>query len=1277
MPWARWSRRALDALILLLAAWLILAAAYVSLGRLLVPAVADYQPQVISWFEQATGRAISLQQLQGEMQGSQPVLKLQGLQVHADADPNSPVLFALDRVNARLDVFASLWQRQPVMDALQIEGLAFELIEDAEGVWRLQGLGEASSDPLILRDIAELLLSQRRITLLDSQIRLSPYELPGWAFSRGDLTLRNQAGQTRLDARVVLPDGEVAQTRWHGKLNPEHWDESQLDGYLLMPAAQWRHRLPHAWVEQSGLSSLDLGGQLWLQWDAGRLQAANAELAVPRMVRGDAVIADMQLQLAYQRQHRHDQLRLYLQQAQLQDVPLHAMTLEIERAHDQGQWRARLNQLEVAPLARLIAELLPDQRPREVLTTLEPQGLLHTIQVSGGPDWRDWKDWLVGAQLQDVSIAAWEGVPALTGFNGVLQGTPQAGLLQLDMADWSIALPRLFAEPHDYDALHADVFWGWQPEQRFSLEIPGAAIRGEEGEIAMALALDLPLEWAEHTPSMTLRASLKGSQAQFNARYLPTEAPGFSPAIADWLQAAEATGDIPLAVFVFDGSLLEGAEDRIIDLYVALESGGLLFQPGWPRLEQVNASLWLSDGLVTIEQAEARLWQTALSDIVLRSRRPQQLTTHLDITGTASGPLEDALRLMQDSPLRDLTGDPLAGWQASGELQGDVTLGIPLQAGNPAEVDVRWQATAEQLRMPQLDLAFGQVSGDFSYQDSAGLLAENLQAQVLGQQIQGDISRHAGSPRIQLRGQHQISQLRQWALLEPIPAELVSGALNWQARVDLLPDEQRIQLQSDLAGVALDLPPPLAKTADQRMPAEVQLSLQGEQQRWRLRAGDDWRGVVHLDGDELAADVRYRQGQAVTPIWPGISLTANLQQLDVAEWQQWQAARNTEQLAAERMLDTGMLQRLSLDVAEFKGFGWELSDLALSAAYNDNGWVVDIDQADVRGQVSLPANADQPRVVELQRLRLPRPAAGETVVTSGLIEPVLPVDPLLGFDPRGLPAVNVGIDQLYWGADVVGSVRFLLRPQTEGTRLQGLDADLRGLRLQGTLDWLAEPQRSQFIGRLQTTDIGAVLEAWDYAPSLTSQDFVTDLDLQWPGSPAFFAFSRSSGELSLAANQGMLQSGEGGADALRVFGLLNFNALTRRLRLDFSDIFGRGTAYDSLKGELDIERGVMRTRSPLELDGPSARLQLDGKLDLPSDQIDMGLLVTLPITNNLPLAALLAGAPQIGGVLFLADRILGDRVARFASVKYRLSGDWQQPTVEFDRAFDNRPALEE
>ena len=123
-----------------------------------------------------------------------------------------------------------------------------------------------------------------------------------------------------------------------------------------------------------------------------------------------------------------------------------------------------------------------------------------------------------------------------------------------------------------------------------------------------------------------------------------------------------------------------------------------------------------------------------------------------------------------------------------------------------------------------------------------------------------------------------------------------------------------------------------------------------------------------------------------------------------------------------------------------------------------------------------------------------------------------------------------------------------------------------------------------------------------------------------------------------------------------MFGLLNFNAINRRLRLDFSDILGKGLSYDRVKGFSLATDGVYITREPLKLEGPSSNLELNGTPDLAHDRIDAKLLVTLPLTNNLTLAALIVGGPAVGGAVFVVDKLLGDRVSRFASVQYSVKG---------------------
>ena len=194
--------------------------------------------------------------------------------------------------------------------------------------------------------------------------------------------------------------------------------------------------------------------------------------------------------------------------------------------------------------------------------------------------------------------------------------------------------------------------------------------------------------------------------------------------------------------------------------------------------------------------------------------------------------------------------------------------------------------------------------------------------------------------------------------------------------------------------------------------------------------------------------------------------------------------------------------------------------------------------------------------------------------------------------------------------------------------------------------------------------------AWGYAPTASSRDFHLDVDGDWPGSPAWFGMKRFSGYLDASLRKGQFSEVEGPASALRVFGLLNFNSIGRRLRLDFSDLLGKGLSYDRVKGVLEAKNGVFITREPITLTGPSSNLELNGTLDMANDRIDAKLLVTLPVTNNLPLAALIVGAPAIGGALFVADKLLGDRVARFASVQYDVTGPWQNPDISFDKPFE-------
>ncbi|MEH6493726.1 YhdP family protein [Halopseudomonas sp.] len=1289
MQWQRWLKQGLTGLILLLVAWLLLAAAYVSLGRQFVPALANYQSELVAKAQSLTGRHIQLDGLEAEMQGAQPVFRLRGLQVHADAESYSPTLFALDNVTARLNLWQSLWHQRLVMDALQIEGLSLSVSEDAEGQWHLRGLGQQAQSLGGLEQAVKILREQHRITLLNTEISVSPYDEPRWQFERGELTLINGAGWQRLDGRLRLPDGELVRWQASGLLDSDNLADLSMGFFLELPASDWSRWLPHDWLQRSHLHQLTAGGRFWGSWQDQRLQQLQGTLVAPQ-VRFDTAesppLQDVFIRFAYRNTAAGERLQVQDVSLRIDEQVWPMMRAQAERSAA-GDWSLAVDRLSLDRLRDWVPRFVDHPPMAELITTLAPQGQIRNLHLAGSGTPTDIEALRFSALLDQVGIEAYHNAPMLQGVTGSIAGSVHGGELRVNNRQWSMQLPNLFPEVWQYDSAQGALSWSWSQDDGLRLHTNGMTVAGDEGRGAALLDLRLPP--SGQTPTMDLRVALRDSKAMYHRRYLPLRAPAFSPALATWLAASGLKGEVPLAIFTYQGSLLKAAsaDEREIGLYAELRDGEMLFQNGWPLLTAVDADLRLQGGKLDIRGQRAGLWQTQASNTKVTAQllnRTGPLT--LNIESDFVGPAGDALKVMQETPLGDLTKDPLAGWTVgSGEVDGHLALRIPLDGGNreaQTQADVSWQLTADRLWIPQLQAPLNQLQGSLTYSREQGLRSDDLAGRFLGATVKAELSQEQGKQHLALAGRHSVEQLRSWSLASSVPAGLAEGSFNWQAEVDIASQQQQILLTSDLTGVALTLPAPLGKDAGTALDTSLALQMTaGGTQRWHVTAANGLDARLLRQAEQWSGDLRFRSGEALAPVAPGMAITAQLPTLDWDAWQQWKNTLSATTGPGGAAPSAQLLRRADITAERFTGFGLKLNDLQVGVQRQDARWLLDLTQADVAGRVVLPDDSAKPINIALQRLKLAatdRQAAEllPAMQPDGGAPATDPADPLENIRPSSLPPLDVTIEQLSLASGPMGSVAFTLRPDATGARIPSLSLDLRGLKVEGNMDWREEPAHTVFEGTVSAGDIGEVLTAWQYAPTITSKEFTTAARLNWPGSPAMFSLRRSSGSLNVAARDGMLQSGDNSTQALRVFGLLNFNSLTRRLRLDFSDLFSKGTAYDTLDGALYVDNGVLHSEEPVVLEGPGVKMQFEGNLDMRSDTVDLGVLVTLPVTNNLPLAALIAGAPQIGGVLFLADKILGDKVARFASVKYKVSGDWKQPDVEFDRAFDDKAALE-
>ncbi|MCQ4318415.1 TIGR02099 family protein [Stutzerimonas zhaodongensis] len=1242
---------------------LMLLALYVSLGRLLVPLVAEYRVEVQEKAHELLDMPVALGRLEGHWEGFSPLIMAHDVMI-GEAD----LAVRLDRLALVPDVVSSLLARKLQLSSVELTGVQLGLAQDGDGKWRVSGMPQrADEEPADLQKLFTGLQTLGDLRLLDSQITLEPNAAAPMTLTYANLQLRTAGERLRLDGGVLLPDGQPLSFRADARVEPADWLASNATLYLSLPQSDWAAWVPPSLIGDWDITQLKAGGELWLDWRAREMSRAVARFNAPALKFGHREREPVQiddLSVTAYLDRAEDGYRLQLddlgftfEQERWRDT-----ALLIEQHKSEDRWRLQTDRVAVAPLAKLIHALasLPDVA-NEYLLGLAPSGTLRNLQFDYRPSLSGAEQFAFAGNLDEVSIAEHNWIPGVRNVSGEVRGDLSGGELRFDNRDFTLHLAELFPDPWAYQRARGSLRWSLD-DQAFTLAAPYLQVEGEEGHIAGDFLIRLMRDPGAED-YMDLRVGISDGDARFTQKYLPSRSPALSPALSEWLNSAIRGGTVEQGYFQYQGAISKSSDDaaRSLSLYFKVRDAELAFQPGWPVLREGRAEVLIENSGVRVRVAEARMLDSRVHDAtadIPRGRDNSVMT--LGIEGQVDGNLRDALTVMQVAPIG--TAEVFSGWRGEGPLSGTLKLNIPLAKGDRPEVAVDFSSSSASLFIAQADLQIDEVAGDFRYDSEQGFSARSFRGRTLDTTVEGKAvaTGKPGSPstRIEATGTVGLQPLLAWQKVEqPVPA---SGTLPLRLTLSLNDAENLLQLDSSLLGAELALPAPFGKKAGERRDTTLRMSMGGERQRYTVRHGSlaaatfvapsgNWSaggGELVLGGG--AANVRTDQG---------LYVRGSVRQFDLGEWQ---AMLKENDAAPTGAAGVSLLRRAQFDIGTFTGFGTEVENLAVDLQRRNAGWLLGLQSTTVAGTVLLPDAEADPIALDLSRLRLPAADAGNANLP--------PHDVLEGVNPKDVPAVDIAVAELRRGEELLGAGSLKMRPSADGVVFSDLNFDLKGLKLAGAGGW--EGPRTWYKGRLEGQNLADVLVAWGFAPSTTSENFHLDVDGSWPGSPAFFALNRFSGTLDARLRKGQLREVDGGAQALRIFGLLNFDSIGRRLRLDFSDLFSKGLSYDRIKAQLRAAEGVYQTSEPLTVVGPSSNLELDGQLDLVNDRIDAKLLVTLPVSNNLPLAALIVGAPAIGGALFVVDKLLGDKVARFATVQYNVEGPWQSPKITFDKPFE-------
>jgi uncharacterized protein YhdP len=419
---------------------------------------------------------------------------------------------------------------------------------------------------------------------------------------------------------------------------------------------------------------------------------------------------------------------------------------------------------------------------------------------------------------------------------------------------------------------------------------------------------------------------------------------------------------------------------------------------------------------------------------------------------------------------------------------------------------------------------------------------------------------------------------------------------------------------------------------------------------------------------------------APLPDEEGVIVRGRLEELRLGPWLAWgrdvagRLARRGSSAAPGSILGVDVLpSRLQVDALHLGRL--ELTDMDLRVVpprgvessgpgRRDGGWSVAFDAAETSGSVALPP-PDSDGSIELRLEQLDLGAVTpQDVPPPGQSAPAAGLRSEIGADPRTIDPFVLSVESLRRGGDVLGRLTVVAEPADDGVTFSDLRLDGPLLRAEGKGRWTIDA--TDYVETVldlnaHSEDLGRLLQTLDYYSDVQDAPADAQLELRWSGGPERFSLTRARGTLQLSLGPGRLLAVDPGVG--RVLGLVNLSALTRRLSLDFTDLTDPGFGFDAMTGRIGLANGQARI-DDLELKSSAADIRLRGTADLVRKTVDQTVWVTPKMGSGVAIAGAIAGGPLVGAAVLLADKVSGGGVDRVGRQEYRVSGPWEEPTIE-------------
>ena len=1223
------------------------------------PNIDSYREDIARIISERAGQIVTIGGIHAQWEGLRPQFVLEQVTVY---DATGQPALELPRVDQTLS-----WLSVPTLQlrthALDIYRPRLSIRRDARDVVSIAGVEVAEGNGG--NDFVDALLRQREIEVHDATIIWNDEfrKAPQLELTNVHLHLVNSGGRHRFGLRATPPKELAAPLDVRGDLRGgtvaalAEWNGNLFLELDYADIAAWRTWVPFPIEFPRGAGAL----RAWLTFSRDQLVEAVADVRLANVntrVAADLPLLDLS-QLSGRVGWKQSDEGFEISTSKLGLTTTGGLKLppvdfllrvNATAARKQSGGELQASAIELAPLVALAEHLPFGPETRRQFAEYSPRGRLSDVVIRWSGEWREPKQYSVRGRFQGLAVNHAGKIPGFAGASGTVEATERGGTLFLNSQKATVQMPLVFRDAHALEALSAQISWAknggetelWLNNVTFS----NAHLAGSVFGVYRTAGAT--------SGSIDLTGRLTRADARFVNRYIPL---AVSKKVRDWLDHAFIAGRSNNVTLRIKGKLddypFPEGKDGVFQVTARVADGVLHYADGWPNITNIAGDLVFRGS-----RMDMHAWEGAVSGVHLakvRAEIPDLAAKEeiLNLSGEAEGPTGNFLAFIAKSPVSGMIDDATRDWQAQGTGRLGIKLSIPLSDTDKSTIAGAYQFAGNTLAIsPELPI-LEQAGGRVEFTEKA-VRAQSVKGVVLGGPVTINASTRDAGVRVGIQGRINADIARRAG--GPQWVQKLRGATDWRATVTARKRAADILLESNLQGLAVNLPAPFVKAAAENWPARYEHRILADgQDRFSLTVGDivSMNLVRRGEGEEATVTrgaVRFG-GAAAEPDRNGVWVSGTVKALDADGWLD--------------LLGTGpggpRIQWGGVDASAgtLDVLGWRFDGLAVQASVEGGEWRAALSGKQLEGEATWQPQGRGKVVARMKTLTIPAASPGAT--------PAAARSPQSRVEPQDLPALDVVAEQFLIKDTQYGRLELSVVPDGRNWRLERLllSNPEGNLNLDGV--WQSAQPRpvTQVKLRLETSDIGKLLTRFGYPQGVRGGTAKLEGSLSWSGSLYELDYPTLSGNLRLEAAKGQFTKLDPGIGKL--LGVLNLQSLPRRATLDFRDVFSEGFAFDDISGAARIERGTATTEN-FRIRGPSANVVMGGTVDLARETQNLRVRITPQLSGSVAVGTgALVGGPvgvAAGVAAYLAQKVFKDPFGQLASFEYDVAGTWSEPTVK-------------